>query len=53
MAKESYSKEVTPEQLLKMTYMKLLDLEVKFDLLDATVESLRQDVSKNPLCVAS
>jgi hypothetical protein len=47
MATDSNSKQVTPEQLLKMTYMKLLDLEVKFDLLDAKVESLQQDVSKN------
>lgn len=44
MAEESSSTQVTPEQLLKMTYMKLLDLEVKFDLLDAKVESLQQDV---------
>lgn len=47
MAEESNSKQVSPEQLLKMTYVKLLDLEIKFDLLDAKVESLQQDVSKN------
>ncbi|HUS25977.1 MAG TPA: hypothetical protein VMY99_01350 [Nevskiaceae bacterium] len=45
MAKNN-PEELSQEQLLKMVYLKLLDLDVKFDLLDRKIESLQQDVSK-------
>jgi mRNA-degrading endonuclease HigB of HigAB toxin-antitoxin module len=47
MTANNNGKVVTQAQLVRMTYMKLLELEVKFDLLDTKLESLQQDVSRN------
>jgi hypothetical protein len=47
MATNNNGEKLSQERLLHMTYMKLLELELKFDLLDAKVENLQQDVSKN------
>jgi hypothetical protein len=46
MAKNDKQRKMSTDELLVMVYSKLLDLEVKFDLFDAKVESLQQDVSK-------
>lgn len=40
-------REVTPEQLLRMIYDKLLDLDLRINLLDANIQSLQQDVSRS------
>ncbi len=45
MAEDDYTRKITPEQLLRMVYDKVLDLDLKFDLLDAKIEALQQDVS--------
>lgn len=47
MATNNDGKKLSQEQLLHMMYMKLLELELKFDLFDTKVENLQQDVSKN------
>ncbi|HTE21781.1 MAG TPA: hypothetical protein VK674_01950 [Candidatus Limnocylindria bacterium] len=47
MAINSNGKKVSQEQLLQMMYMKLLELELKFDLFEAQVTNLQQDISKN------
>lgn len=47
MAKNNDGEILSQEQLLHVMYAKLLELDLKFDLLDAKVENLQQDVSKN------
>ena len=44
---ENNTRKVSPEELLTMIYKELLELNLKFDLLDAKVEQLQQDVSKS------
>lgn len=45
MNKKNNNEELSPAQYMRMVYLKLLDLEIKFDLLDAKIENLQQDVS--------
>ncbi len=47
MTANNGEEELSPERLLQMVYMKMVDLELKIDLLDAKVENLQQDISKN------
>lgn len=47
MAEKDKSNELSQEKLLSMIYMKLLDMDVKFDLFDAKIQSLQEDVSKS------
>ena len=46
MAKDNEQRQPSSDELLAMVYKKLLELEVRFELVDAKVESLQQDVSK-------
>lgn len=47
MAKDNDRNELSQEQLLKMIYFKLMDIELKFDLFDAKIQSLQEDMSKS------
>lgn len=44
---ESNHSELNQEKLLSMIYTKLMDIELKFDLFDARIQSLQEDVSKS------
>jgi len=46
MAGNNKDEKISQEQLLRIIYMKLLDLELKFDLYDKKIEALQQDISK-------
>lgn len=47
MTKEDDRTELSQEKLLTMIYMKLMDMEIKFDLFDAKIQSLQEDMSKS------
>ncbi len=47
MAKDDDSNELSQEKLLSLIYIKLLDIELKFDLFDAKIQSLQEDMSKS------
>lgn len=47
MAGKDKSNELSQEKLLSMIYMKLIDLDLKFDLFDAKIQSLQEDVSRS------
>lgn len=47
MAKEDDHDKLSQEKLLSMIYMKLMDLEIRFDLFDAKIQGLQEDMSKS------
>lgn len=47
MTKNGSQRNLSQEELLAMVYRKLLELEVRFDLFDAKIEALQQDISRS------